>query len=106
MARDFRPKSARQGEVVTKKKRDVEKERPKIKSRKAVSESDNSSNEDDEEGLLKAIQSFGGDKSDLNLISKQKGKAKDKEDDEKDDVSVCKCAEALMESNSVTLSRL
>lgn len=86
MARDFRPKSARQGDGAARLKKLDRPIKLKVKSRKEDKESESSSDEDDG-NLLQAIESFGGDKSDLSLISKKNGKSKETRDDDKDDVS-------------------
>lgn len=89
MARDFRPKSARDSKGAPRVKKSVSQEKPLKRTKKPNDESQSSSDEDDE-GLLKGIQAFGGDESDLALISKSKGKGKSKEDD-KEDVSLICC---------------
>lgn len=113
MAKDFRPKAARQAAAGSAKKvgnqgarkssaPPAPAERQKVKPAEEGASPDGDGDEDedasseeeeDESALLREIKALGGNEEDLKLISKTKGKGKGKElrdEDEEVDVSVSK----------------
>jgi hypothetical protein len=98
MARDFRPKSARgigegRGRPSVDKAVDDSKRNGKSSVKSKRSQSDSTSSDEDEDGLLKEIRAMGGDESDLQLVRKSKVKGIERnEDDDEEEVSSSRCS--------------
>ncbi|MCO5555828.1 hypothetical protein L7F22_009373 [Adiantum nelumboides] len=102
MARDFRPKAARQAAAASAKKsgiqptkapaqnREKEDEQEQSLSNEEESEDENEEEEDDKETLLREIKALGGDEKDLELINSVKGKGKETDDDSEMDPALQK----------------
>ncbi|UZJ54836.1 hypothetical protein CBS101457_004156 [Exobasidium rhododendri] len=87
MARDFRPKAAREaGERKSQTRSDAP--TPERKARKPLNSaqrSESTTSDEDEDGLLKEIRAMGGDESDLELVRRGKGEYREKDQDEEEE---------------------